>query len=154
MSYGQNGISDTFREAWSRAGQDRFSGTRVGVLVQVPLHRGLTSKVEKAALLQAEARKLEAKAQRRDSELSWLDLERQQKVLQAQTKEAAKLSEFQTQKVIEERRRLKIGRSTLFQLVSFEVEEAEAAVRKFTFLAELHKLESQARLFTTQGSLQ
>lgn len=153
MSYGQNGIADTFQGAWSRAGQDRFSGTRVGVLVQVPLHRGLTSKVEKAALLQAEARKLEARAQRRDSEMSWLDLERQQKVLQAQTKEAAKLSEFQTQKVVEERRRLKIGRSTLFQLVSFEVEEAEASVRKFTFLAELHKLESQARLFTTQGSL-
>lgn len=151
MSYGQNGISDTFDESWSRAGNQRFSGTRVGLTFSVPLNRSLTSKQEKAKRLEAEALKLQANNQRRQSQLGWIDLERQQKVIQMQSQEASKLADFQTQKVIEERRRYKIGRSTLFQLVSFEVEAAEAAVRKFTFLAELRKTESQARLFTSRS---
>ena len=151
MSYGQNGISDTFDEAWSRASNQRYSGTRVGLTFSVPLHRGLTSKQEKAQRLEAEALKLQATNHRRLSQFGWLDLERQQKVIQKQSEEASKLADFQNQKVIEERRRYKIGRSTLFQLVTFEVEAAEAAVRKFTFLAELRKMESQARLFTSRS---
>lgn len=154
LSYGQNGISDTFDNAWSQAGNNRYSGTRVGVTLSIPLHRGLTSKKEKAARLEAEALKLEAQNQRRSSQVGWVDLERRLKVVLAQSKEASKLAEFQNQKVIEERRRYKIGRSTLFQLVTFEVEAAEAAVRKFTFLSELRKTESQARLFTTAGGVQ
>jgi outer membrane protein TolC len=149
VGYGQNGISDTFYTSWSHAGNDRFSGTRVGVNFSVPLHRGLANKQFKSAQLQAEARRLEAQNQTRTSEFGWTDLERRQKVLQAQTQEANRLSEFQNQKVIEERRRYKIGRSTLFQLVSFEIEAAEASARRLTFLSELHKVESQARLFTT-----
>ncbi len=150
LSYGQNGISDTFYNAWSHAGNERFSGTRVGVNLNMPLHRGLANKQWKSTQLQAEARRLEAQNQTRASTVSWADLERRQKVLQAQTQEATRLSEFQNQKVIEERRRYKIGRSTLFQLVSFEIEAAEASARRLTFLSELHKVESQARLFTTE----
>ncbi len=154
MSYGQNGISDTFDTAWSQAGNNRYSGTRVGVNISVPLHRGLTSKKEKAARLEAEALQLEARNKKRSSQVGWVDLERRQKVVHAQSQEASKLADFQNQKVIEERRRYKIGRSTLFQLVTFEVEAADAAVRKFTFLSELRKTESQARLFTTSRGLQ
>lgn len=150
VGYGQNGISDTFYNSWSHAGNERYSGTRVGVNFSVPLHRGLANKQFKSAQLQAEARRLEAQNQTRTSEFGWTDLERRQKVLQAQTQEASRLSEFQNQKVIEERRRYKIGRSTLFQLVSFEIEAAEASARRLTFLSELHKVESQARLFTTE----
>ncbi len=149
VGYGQNGIADSFYNSWSDAGNGRYSGTRVGVNFSVPLHRGLANKQFKSAQLQAEARRLEAQNQTRTSEFGWTDLERRQKVLQTQTQEASRLSEFQNQKVIEERRRYKIGRSTLFQLVSFEIEAAEASARRLTFLSELHKVESQARLFTT-----
>ncbi len=150
VGYGQNGIANTFDTAWSDASNARYSGTRVGVNLSVPLHRGLANKQWKAVQLQAEARQLEAKNQMRNSEFGWVDLERRQKVLQSQTQEANRLSEFQNKKVAEERRRYKIGRSTLFQLVSFEIEAAQAAARRLTFFAELHKVESQARLFTTE----
>ncbi len=149
VGYGQNGIADSFYNSWSNAGSERFSGTRVGVNFSVPLHRGLANKQFKSAQLQAEARHLEAQNQTRISEFGWTDLERRQKVLQAQAQEASRLSEFQNQKVIEERRRYKIGRSTLFQLVSFEIGAADASARRLTYLSELHKVESEARLFTT-----
>ncbi len=150
VGYGQNGITNTYDSSWEHAGLNRYSGTRVGVTFSMPLNRKLVNKQVLAAQMGAEATRLQAESQKRSSLLTWKDLERQQLLVQAQSTEASRLAQFQIQKAIEERRRLKIGRSTLFQLVSFEVEAAESAARRLTFLAELRKVESQARLFTNE----
>lgn len=150
-SYAQNGISDTFEDSWARAGNHRYNGARIGVNLSIPLNRKTTGHQETASRLQAEASRLTAQAQTRTGQMDWTDLERRYDVLKAQTTESKRLAQFQKEKVLEERRRYKIGRSTLFQLTTFEVDAAEAAVRQLTFLSELHKTESQARLYTTEG---
>jgi outer membrane protein len=148
VSYGQNGIANTFDNAWARAGNDRFLGVRAGVLFKVPLNRRLTGEQERAAELAAEASRMQAQYRGRESRVGWDELQRRLSVLKQQVQEATRLAEFQTSKVLEERRRFRLGRSTVFQLVTFEVEAAEAEVRKYRFLADLRKNESQARLFT------
>lgn len=148
LSYGQNGISETFDEAWNKAGNDRYSGVRFGVQLTMPLDFTLIKEQEKAAALNAKAQSLRTSALNRNIQISWQDLNRRLDVLKKQVKESNSLYQFQKSKVEEERRRYKIGRSTVFQLVTFEVEAAEAEIRKYRFLTELRKLESQARLFT------
>ncbi len=148
LSYGQNGISESFDEAWNRAGNDRYSGVRVGVQLTLPLDFTLIKEQEKAAALSAKAQDLRTSALTRNVQISWKDLNRRLEVLINQVKESNSLYQFQKSKVEEERRRYKIGRSTVFQLVTFEVEAAEAEIRRYRFLAELRKLEGQARLFT------
>lgn len=153
LSYGQNGISESFDESWNRAGNDRYSGVRFGIQLQVPLDRSLIYEQQKAQVLITQAQQLQTKALTRNIKLSWEDLLRRIEVLKHQVQESSRLSQFQKSKVEEERHRYQIGRSTVFQLVSFEVEAAEAEIRKYRFLGELRKLESQARLFTRSENL-
>ncbi len=147
-SYGQNGIAQSFDDAWNRAGDSRHSGIRFGVLIKVYLDRSITDEQEKAATLAAQADRLNADSLFRSVKLEWQDLNRRLDVLKNQVSEAHRLAQFQKQKVEEERRLYKLGRSTVFQLVTFEVEAAQAEIRKFQFMSNLRKLESQARLFT------
>ncbi|MCC6137327.1 MAG: TolC family protein [Bdellovibrionaceae bacterium] len=150
VSYGQNGIATTFDDAWTRAGDSNHSATRVGVLFKIPLNRKLTNERERSLQLTAEANKLKAQYMNRNSKVGWAELVRQVNTLKEQVAEATRLADFQIQKVQEERRRFRLGRSTVFQLVTFEADAAEAEVRKYRFLADLRKAESQARLFTMQ----
>lgn len=153
LAYGQNGIAPEFENAWNRAGNDRYSATRFGIQLSMPLDASLIREREKSAAMAAKAQNSRAKALTRSVEISWQDLNRRLEVLKEQVKSATSLYEFEQAKVKEERRRYKIGRSTVFQLVTFETEAAEAEVRKYRFLAELRKLESQARLFTGSKEL-
>lgn len=150
VSYGRNGIATTFDDAWERVGDPAHDATRVGVLMRIPLNRKLTSDREKAAQLNAEASRLRARYAERNSKVGWSEVVRRVNILREQAKEASRLAEFQLQKVAEERRRFKIGRSTVFQLTTFEADAADAEVRKYRFLGDLRKAESQARLFTTE----
>lgn len=148
ISYSQNGISSSFDQSWSLAGDPSNSATRVGVLLKVPLNRKLTSQREKSATLAAEANKLRAEYMQRNSKVGWSELLRRITTLKQQYQEAQRLAQYQLEKVAEERRRFRLGRSTVFQLVSFEVEAADAEIRKYRFLSDLRKAESQARIFT------
>lgn len=152
IGYGRNGIATTFDDAWTRANSGNHSATRVGVLLRIPLNRSRVSDREKAAQLAAEANKLRAQYALRNSKVGWAEVVRRVNTLKEQVKEASRLSEFQLAKVAEERRRFRLGRSTVFQLTTFEADAADAEVRKYRFLGDLRKAESQARLFTTSGA--
>lgn len=151
-SYGQNGISDTFPDTWGRALSVAHNATTVGVLVNIDLNRSLVNDREKAARLAAEAKSLQANMQNRISLIGWQELERQVKLLKSQSIEAERLASLQESKVIKERQRFKLGRSTVFQLVTYELDAANSALSKYRSLALLRKTESQARLFTNMQS--
>ncbi len=152
VSYGRNGIATTFDDAWTRASSGDHAATRVGVLLKIPLNRGRVNDRERAATLAAEAGKLRAQYALRNSKVGWEEVVRRVNTLRQQVQEASRLAEFQLSKVAEERRRFRLGRSTVFQLTTFEADAADAEVRKYRFLGDLRKAESQARLFTTFGA--
>jgi len=153
VGYGQNGIAPGFSNAWDRSLDSDHNITRVGVQLSIDLSRGLVSDRVRSAELAAEAQRLNAQTQSRTSTLSWDDLRRQVNVLKQRLDEATHLADLQNHKVIEERKRFRLGRSTVFQLVTYELDVANAELTMYQSMADLRKAESQARYFTTmQGS--
>jgi len=146
-AYGRNGISNTFGDAWDLNNRGEFDMTRVGVQISVDLNRGLVSDRVKAARLAAEARKLEAQTALRGSKVGWVDLMRQVNLLRERAKEAVKLADIQERKVTYERQRFRLGRSTVFQMVTYELDASNSQLEKFRALTDLRKAEAQARLF-------
>jgi hypothetical protein len=100
--------------------------------------------------LNAEANALLANAQKRSSEIGWSDLLRQVEELKKQVDESNRLADLQVKKVQAERSRYNLGRSTVFQLITFEVDAGNAQIALYQVMAGLRKLESQARVFTQQ----
>lgn len=150
VSYGQNGADENFSGSWNRALDPQYSATRVGLLFSLELDSSLRGDQRRAAELRAQARELEARAQMRASSFSWDDLVRQVNSLKAQVSEAARLSEIQERKVEAERSNYRLGRTTIFQLITFEIDAANAELGLVRKLAELRKAESSARIFTRQ----
>lgn len=148
VSYGQNGSDERFGPAWNNAADPSFSSARVGVALSVDLDWRLKNDRRRAAELNAQSLTLQAQARKRSSEVGWSDLQRQVTELRAQVKEARRLADFQTCKADAERRRYRLGRTTVFQLITFEVDATEAELQVYRLLADLRKVESRARLFT------
>jgi len=150
VSYGQNGAEENFSGSWNRALNPEYSGARVGLLFSVELDSSLKRDQRRAAELRAQARELEARARMRASSFDWDDLVRQVNALKAQVTEATRLSEIQEKKVEAERINYRLGRTTIFQLITFEIDAANAELGLVRKLAELRKTESSARIFTRQ----
>lgn len=154
VGYGRNGVHAQGSEAWQTASRENFYGSEVGVLFTIDLDQDLKNERRRSSKLQAEAQMLKAQASERSSSLEWSDLERNLLSLREQAKESKKLAQFQKLKSDEERKRYQLGRSTVFQLVTFEVDSAEAELRYYRTLAALRKAEARARVFTTaEGQL-
>jgi outer membrane protein TolC len=150
VSYGQNGRDERLGAAWDRARDPEFSSTRIGVLFSMDLDSGLKEDQRRAARLNAESRSLEARAQERLSVVGWSDLNREIESLKKQAEEANRLAEFQERKVAAERNRYRLGRTTVFQLITFEIDAANSKVELARILSNLRKAESRARVFTRQ----
>jgi outer membrane protein TolC len=150
VSYGQNGADERFSTSWNNAVEPDFTSTRVGVQLSVDLDVGLKNQQRRAVRLNAESNALIANAQKRSSEIGWSDLARQTDELKKQVEESNRLADLQQKKVQAERSRYNLGRSTVFQLITFEVDAANAQVSLYQIMASLRKLESQARVFTQQ----
>ncbi len=154
VSYGQNGADERFATSWDRAKDPQFSAARVGVTLSMDLDWTLKDDQRRAARLNAEARELEARAQSRLSNVGWADLKREIDELKRQEKEAGRLADLQEKKVAAERSRYRLGRTTVFQLITFEIDAANSQITLARIRADLRKLEARARIFTRQAGVQ
>lgn len=147
-SYGQSGQNTDFGVSWSQSADPEFSSTRVGVQFSMELDSGLREDQRQAARLNAQARNLEAQAQQRLSQVGWFDLNRQIDDLKKQAEEATRLAQTQERKVQAERSRYRLGRTTVFQLITFEIDATNSQLTLSRILSDLRKAESRIRLFT------
>jgi HAE1 family hydrophobic/amphiphilic exporter-1 len=150
VAYGEAGVDPKFSTSWDRARDPIYSETRVGILFSMDLDSGVKNAQRQASRLNAQARELEAIAQSRTSNIGWADLSRQLSDLRRQRDEATRLAEFNEKKVNEERNRYRLGRTTVFQLITFEIDAANSKIALSQILTNLRKIESQARIFTRQ----
>lgn len=147
VSYGQNGIDPRFSDSWQETSRGSHTDSQVGILFSIDLDQDLKEDRRMASRLQVESQSLQAQALSRASILEWTDLQRNISNLKAQAKEAKLLAQFQKRKSQEERRRYRLGRTTVFQTVAFEVDSATAELRLYQILADLRKSEARARSF-------
>lgn len=147
-SYGQSGADSGFGKAWENSTDPQFQTSKVGVQFSVELDWTLRDSQRQAASQTANARDLEARAQQRLSQIGWADLQRQIADLKLQVEEATKLDSLNQRKVEAERGRYKLGRTTAFQLITFEIDASNSQLTLSRILADLRKAESRARIFT------
>ncbi|MBS1983185.1 MAG: TolC family protein [Bdellovibrionales bacterium] len=119
----------------------------VGLKFVMDLDRPAVDKVR--AGLRADARGAELKAAQAqyESESAWKELTRRHQVLSERIRIMEDLVRTNQSKVKRENERLNIGRTTTFQVISFEQDQADAQVLLLKLKTEQRKLESQAKLF-------
>jgi outer membrane protein TolC len=147
-NYGQSGQSPNFANSWEQSADPEFSSARIGVQFSMELDFDLREDQRRAARLNAEARNLEAQAQQRLSQVSWIDLNRQIEDLKKQADEAKRLAQTQERKVQAERSRYRLGRTTVFQLITFEIDASNSQLTLSRILSDLRKAEARIRIFT------
>ncbi len=145
--YGSNGANDRFNRSWEDTADTDSNMAQIGLQFSMQLDFDLRKESADAAKYGAESEKSKSAASDLKSKFSWNELERKISSLKSQVAEARRLSDLQKKKVAAEKERFEQGRSTTFQMVSFELDASESELRLCRLLANLRKAENQARLF-------
>lgn len=151
VGYGKNGIDNDYSSSSRRAFNSDQEMSSIGLVFSMELDGDLKDDRRRSAMLLAQSQSFFAKSLERNAQLEWSDFERNVQSLRGQSFEAKQLAEFQTKKSIEEQKRYQLGRSTVFQLVSFEQDAAEAELRYYLLLSNLRKTEARARVYTSEA---
>lgn len=148
LLYGQNGIdpdsSDTALRQGFSSGHEQ---TAIGVVFKTGLDLGLEWKKVESARAASRAAELHRRALENEARVAWPQLKRNLGDFSERIKQAQRLAELQLKKANAERQRYRLGRSTAFQVVTFEQDAAEAEIAVWNLYAQMRKQEAQARLF-------
>lgn len=148
ISYGKNGIDNKFQDSWREAQNSGQTNTQVGLLFSVELDEGLKKDRALSGKFLTDSVALQTRQLEHVSALEWADLARRIDNLKKQALEAKRLANFQKDKSQKEQNRLRLGRSTVFQAVTFETDAANAELRYYQTLTTLRKTEARTRVFT------
>ena len=151
--FGTNGVRDSFDDSWGRALNGDANALRVGLLFSVELDRPLKEQQRIAARLTADAARSRSRALTEESDILWTEIRAETKDLRSQIAEAGRLVDFQRKKVATERERFEQGKSTTFQLTTFEVDASESEIRLSRLYAALRKAEARARRFIAEDGV-
>lgn len=140
---GSGTLSDTF--------QTDHPTKSIGLQFTMDLDRSSVNKARRG--MEAEARASDLRSQQAffESKTSWEELQRRYKVLSERIKIMEKLAKINGDRMKRENERLKVGRTTTFQVISFEQESAETQIQLVRMKTERRKLESQARMFVAKN---
>jgi outer membrane protein TolC len=147
VSYGADGYDHEFGRSWEESADTDSNAARVGLIYTVELDYELRQEKLTSAKLAADSETSRLKASMLQSSVAWLELMRSIGSLKQQILEAIRLAALQNKKVAAEKERFEQGRSTTFQMVSFEVDASESELRLYRLMAGLRKAENRARAF-------
>jgi outer membrane protein TolC len=127
-SYSGNSADTSFLRAEKEALNNSFRTYEIGVNLQIPLYFARTNNAKEAKDYQAQASRLEYEQARYRMKKAFLDLRsRIQENLQ-RIKIARELEKTEARKLKNEQKRFRQGRSTSFQVLSFEEDLARAEI--------------------------
>ena len=153
-SLGANDRDNVFGTSTSAALRSLNPMYSVGVNVSVVLDVAGRRRLVRAAKIESDAAKLKAESLLRQEEISWSELELKFSELQARQSALKQLALAQQAQLDREQERLNLGRSTTFQIISFEQDVANSQQGLHDLTAGIRKLKSSARLFATQSELE
>jgi outer membrane protein TolC len=143
---GSNAIEDRFSQSLQNSGENPYA--LVGFRLSVDLDFGLKKRAKDAANFRFESAQLQASQSLRASQNQWAELLMSLERLERQRALSDRLLKIEAEKIAEERKRYRNGRSTTFELISFEQDAADAELALHRIELELRKTEAQARLFS------
>jgi outer membrane protein TolC len=140
------GFSDSSSEGFSRDNPIY----NVGLKLQVNLDFGLQSRIARAARSEAAAARIKAERAATDPASSWEELSRKHREVVARVKAAEQLVGIQERKLAREQERLSVGRSTTFQVLTFEQDIADARTGLLQLRYQQRRLESASGMYMSQ----
>ncbi len=145
------------KDSWSSAASKTFSTSKpttyIGLRFSMDLDFDGKSSAKRALGLDAQAADLKSERLKYDAKSMWSEITRRHDELNKRIQTATQLSQIQKEKFKKEQIRLQNGRSTTFQVVTFEQEAAESDLILLKLEIEKRKLESQAYLYLSSNEL-
>lgn len=148
--YGQikaGGLDKDFGEATSQSISSDHISSAVGVRFTYPLGSDVVSNLNASLSKQAEAARFEFKQSQLEERVAWNQLRTQLKAVQAQLKLSKTVERSQYQKLINEKKTRKRGRSTTYQVLLFEQDYIAAQVNTFRLMNQALNIYTQLSLF-------
>jgi outer membrane protein TolC len=147
---GTYGMSDSRPEqgdALRHTFDNRYPSKSISLNLTMDLDWWATAKVRRSGEASAKAASIRASRLALDSKRDIVELKRRYQELGRRIETVQKLVDIQKRKFDREQDRLRNGRSTTFQVISYEQEIAESEVMLFKLLSEQRKIESTTRNF-------
>jgi len=129
----------------SEAFQNKNPVYQVGAKFSLPLDVFTASRVSEGYQANSESARLAYEDKRIEVAQQWKDLRDRLKDADKRLEMASQIETIQRKKADEERRRLELGRTTQFQLLSFENDYALARLRRLSLVLEKLSLLAQAQ---------
>lgn len=146
-TYGQQGLDTSF----SRARDEAFSSNNhyheIGVLFSMPLDFVSINKSRRSTEAASQAEQFRSVQSHEASVLGWEDLKRTVREQQHRVDKAGELLKLQQDKSREEQARYEKGRTTVFQVLTFEQEAADSEFLLLQVLSQLRRTEAKARIY-------
>jgi outer membrane protein TolC len=127
---------------------------RVGLKFSMSLDFGLKSDLRAAAAAESKAARLKSDKISRDAATSWAELVRRHHEISASIQAMETLVKAQEAQLAREQERLSVGRTTTFQVISFEQSVADTRFSLLQLRAQQRKLEAASRLYVSQSAVE
>ncbi len=150
-SYGQQGLSSSFSDARDQAFSTSNDYHKVEIIFSWPLDFALITKSRLSTELLAKAQDLRSLRSKRQSKISWEDLQRTLVDQKQRVETAQDLAKLQNEKSKEEQSLYEKGKSTAFEAISFEQDAAESELLALQLLTGFRKAQTQARFYVHQS---
>lgn len=147
-SYSLNGRAANSNNAWDNSFNNNHPLAVVGVRFTSPLDFSKLNKNSKGYDQEKVAAKLNLDRKISEQELEWQDLQTKLKDNQEKLSLASKMEEIQKQKLEAEKARMQRGRSTMFQVLQFEQDYANAQLLKLKNQSDIVSVYAQLKLFS------
>lgn len=138
--------------------QDAISSDRnmynVGLSLALNLDFALMNNLREAARAEAKASSLKSRKLDQDALVSWEELMRKHSELSLRIAAMEKLAKAQESQLKREQERLEVGRTTTFQVISFEQDVATTRLNLLELRGHQRKLEAASRLYVTQSEVE
>ncbi|MNS60775.1 Outer membrane efflux protein [compost metagenome] len=146
-SYAMNGQDPQFNEALREAGKTEQDTAYIGLRFQMPLNFGAAGDAKAGALKTQKAAELNRDYALYAQEQDWINLTRNLSDARDNLVLLGRIEDAQKTKLEVERRRLRQGRTTTYQVLLFEQDYSLSALTKVKSAANILGLQSQIKLY-------
>lgn len=146
-SYSGNSFDASFGEAEKEVFKDDFRRYELGLQLKVPLQFSKLADTRAAAKHEASSAEIQYRIGRRELEIGFSNLKGQITETLNKLDFAMRLEKTQREKLANEDKRYRQGRSSSFQLLTFEEDLAAAELEALTLFARLRSLLADLQLF-------
>lgn len=150
-SYSQNQIEPTAEDALANSLNKKGTAGMIGVRLSMPINFGITSDIRQGALQSASAAKLNYRQKMFEQENDWQNMVQNLSVYKENLKLSQAIEAAQKSKLEYERRLLKQGRTTTYQILLFEQDFSNSQITTIQLAYRMLALIAEEKLYNVEA---